>query len=259
MDALFNFSFDLPLEVLLLLVAAAFVAGFVDSIAGGGGLITVPALMLAGVPPVAALATNKVQGLFGAAMAAINYARAGQVDLRKQWASALLSFAGAACGALLAASLPTEVIRIGLPFLLIAIALFFAFKKGLNDIDRNQRMAPFLFGLTIVPAIGFYDGLLGPGTGAFFMIAFVGLAGYGVLKATAHTKLLNFASNVGGLVGFLLVTKPVWAVGLAMGAAQIAGAYIGSKLATKVGARLIKPVLVVTSSALAIKLLYDWL
>ncbi|WP_417250365.1 TSUP family transporter [Celeribacter sp.] len=259
MENLTDLAFVVSSETLALLIVAAFVAGFVDSIAGGGGLITVPALLLAGVPPVTALATNKVQGLFGAAMAAINYARAGHVDLARQWASALLSFAGAVCGALLAASLPTDVIRIGLPFLLIAIALFFAFKKGLGDLDRAQRMTPFLFGLTVVPAIGFYDGMLGPGTGAFFMIAFVGLAGFGVLKATAHTKLLNFASNVGGLAGFLLVTSPLWALGLAMGAAQIAGAYIGSKLATKIGAGLIKPVLVVTSTALAVKLLSEWL
>ena len=250
--------FEVSLDLLMLLVGAAFVAGFVDSIAGGGGLITVPALMLAGVPPVAALATNKVQGLFGAGMAAITYARAGHVDLRKQMVSAALSFLGALCGALLASFLPTEVIRLGLPVLLIGIALFFAFRPGLTDVDRTQRITPLLFALSFVPLIGFYDGLLGPGTGAFFMLGFVSLAGYGILKATAHTKLLNFASNIGGLTGFILVAKPLWMLGLAMGLAQIAGAYVGSTLATKVGARLIKPVLVIASTALALKLIAEW-
>ncbi len=250
--------FEVSLDLLLILMAAGFIAGFVDSIAGGGGLITVPALMLAGIPPVQALATNKVQGLFGAGMAAINYAHAGHVDLRKQIGPAALSFAGAMLGALLASSLPTDVIRLGLPVLLIAIALFFAFKPGLNDMDRTQRITPLLFATTFVPSIGFYDGLLGPGTGAFFMLGFVSLAGYGILKATAHTKLLNFASNIGGLLGFVLVAKPLWMLGLAMGIAQIAGAYVGSTLATKVGAKLIKPVLVIASTALALKLISEW-
>lgn len=250
--------FEVSTDLLFLLIAAAFAAGFVDSIAGGGGLITVPALMLAGLPPITALATNKVQGLFGAGMATINYARAGHVDLKRQIGPAILSFVGALIGALLASSLPTDVIRLGLPILLIAIALFFAFKPGLSDVDRTQRITPVVFATTFVPFIGFYDGLLGPGTGAFFMLGFVGLAGYGILKATAHTKLLNFASNIGGLAGFILVAKPFWMLGLAMGAAQIAGAYVGSTLATRVGAKLIKPVLVIASTALALKLISEW-
>ncbi|MHA6265800.1 TSUP family transporter [Aliiroseovarius sp. CAU 1755] len=250
--------FDLTTEVVLLLLGAAFVAGFVDSIAGGGGLITLPALLLAGVPPVTALATNKVQGLFGAGMAAVTYARAGHVNLRRQIRAAALSFAGAVIGAFLASSLPTDVIRLALPVLLIAVAVFFAVKPGLDDIDKHERITPFLFTVTFVPLIGFYDGLLGPGTGAFFMIGFVSLAGYGILRATAHTKLLNFASNVGGLVGFMLVAPPLWALGLAMGVAQMAGAYLGSTLASRIGAKLIKPVLVIASSALALKLLSEW-
>lgn len=251
--------FDLSFDLLLILIGAAFAAGFVDSIAGGGGLITIPVLLLSGIPPVQALATNKVQGLFGAGTAALTYARAGHVDLRRQIGPAALSFLGAVCGALLASSLPTDVIRIGLPVLLIAIALFFALRPGLNDMDRTARISPVLFAAGFVPFIGFYDGLLGPGTGAFFMLGFVSLAGYGILKATAHTKLLNFASNIGGLLGFVLVAKPLWLVGLAMGVAQIAGAYVGSTLATRVGARLIKPVLVIASTALALKLIAEWL
>ncbi|AJE44752.1 TSUP family transporter [Celeribacter indicus] len=249
---------EISFDLVLILVAAAFAAGFVDSIAGGGGLITIPALLLAGIPPVTALATNKVQGLFGAGMAAVTYARAGHVVLRRQIGPAALSFSGAVLGALLAGSLPTDVIRLGLPVLLIAIALFFALRPGLSDIDRTARIGPLAFALGFVPVIGFYDGLLGPGTGAFFMLGFVSLAGYGILRATAHTKLLNFASNVGGLAGFLLVAKPFWMLGLLMGAAQIAGAYLGSTLASRAGARLIRPVLVTASTALALKLVWDW-
>ncbi len=249
--------FEVSGEVLALLLAAAFAAGFVDSIAGGGGLITVPVLLLAGADPVTALATNKLQGLFGAGSAAISYARAGQVTLSRQITPALIAFAAAIAGALLTSRLPTDVIRLGLPILLIGIAAFFAFKPGLTDIDRVRRVTPALFAITLVPLIGFYDGLMGPGAGAFYMLGFVALARFGVLKATAHTKLLNFASNLGGMLAFSLVATPWWITGLAMGAAQIAGATLGSRLAVRAGARLIKPLLVVTSTALALLLIWQ--
>ncbi|WP_194097530.1 TSUP family transporter [Marivivens aquimaris] len=244
-------------DVLALLMLAAFAAGFVDSIAGGGGLITVPALMIAGINPVAALATNKVQGLFGAGMAAFNYARAGHVNLRRQLPAALVSGVAAGVGAWLASSLPVDVIRLGLPVLLIAVAAFFAFRPGLDDIDREQRISPAVFMFTLVPFVGFYDGLLGPGTGAFFMLGFVALGGYGILKATAHTKLLNFASNVGAVLVFATTAQPLWITGLCMGAAQMAGAYVGSRLAMSIGSRVIKPVLVIASTGMALKLIAD--
>lgn len=253
-------GFEVAAEVLLILIAAAFVAGVVDSIAGGGGLITVPVLLLAGADPVTALATNKVQGLFGAGSAAVSYARAGHVNLIGQAGPAAIALVAAAAGAALAAALPQGAIRAVLPVVLIGIALFFAFKPGLGDIDRAERLRPAAFALTVVPAVGFYDGLVGPGTGAFFMLAFVALGGFGILKATAHTKFLNFASNVGGMAAFALVASPWWLTGLAMGAAQIAGAALGARLAVRVGARVIRPVLVVTSTLLALRLLWEsWL
>ncbi|WP_343116418.1 TSUP family transporter [Ostreiculturibacter nitratireducens] len=250
---------EVSLDLAAFLIAAAFAAGFVDSIAGGGGLITVPALLLAGASPVEALSTNKVQGTFGAATAAIAYARAGHVNPRRQIGAAALAFAAGVAGALLVSVLPTGGLRLALPVILIGIAAFFALKPGLNDLDRAERIRPAAFTAFVVPLIGFYDGLVGPGTGAFFMIAFVALAGYGVLRATAHTKLLNFASNLGGLAAFAAQGAPWWVIGLCMGAAQIAGARIGSRLAMRAGARIIKPLLVVTSTALALRLIWQML
>lgn len=246
---------DLAPEILLLLLGAAFIAGFIDSIAGGGGLITVPALLLAGFPPVDALGTNKLQGLFGSGSATLAYAAGGHVNLRDQLPSALLSLLGAACGAMLATVLPGDWLRAALPPMLIAIALYFAFRPNLDDLDRARRMTPFMFGLLVVPAIAFYDGLFGPGTGSFFMLAFIALAGYGVLKATAHTKLLNFASNIGGFAAFAIAGAIFWQVGLAMGLCQFLGARLGAGLAMKKGARLIRPLLVVTCVILALRLL----
>lgn len=247
----------LDAQTLLALLGAAIAAGFIDSIAGGGGLVTVPALLLAGIPPAQALATNKVQGAFGAATAAIAYARRGHVDLRRQMGAAALAFAAGLAGALLVSSLPAQALHYALPAILLSIAAFFALKPGLSDMDRARRIGPVLFTALIVPIIGFYDGLIGPGAGAFYMMAFVTLAGHGILKATAHTKLLNLASNLGGLAGFALTGHPLWLLGLLMAAGQIAGAAVGARLAMRMGSGLIKPLLVATSTALALKLLWD--
>ncbi|WP_062205774.1 TSUP family transporter [Aureimonas sp. AU12] len=246
-----------PETIFLLLVAAAFLAGFVDAIAGGGGMITVPALLIGGFDPLTALGTNKLQSLFGSGSATISYARNGHVDLASLLPAAALAFAGAAAGALLAANLPLDLLRTLLPFLLIAIAVYFAVKPGLSDIDRERRISPRSFALFVVPLVGAYDGLFGPGTGSFFMLAFVGLAGYGVLKATAHTKLLNFASNVGGFAVFAAVGSIHWKLGLAMGVAQFLGARLGAASAMRFGARLIRPLLVTVCIALAVKLLWS--
>ena len=251
--------FEVSFEIALMLIAAAFAAGFVDSIAGGGGLITLPALLLAGATPLQALSTNKVQGVFGAATAALSYAASGHVNLRRQIGAAALAFGAGLSGALLVSVIPTDGLRIALPVVLIGIAAFFALKKGLDDTDRLERIPPATFTAFVVPFIGFYDGLIGPGAGAFYMMGFVTLAGYGVLRATAHTKLLNFASNLGGLVAFAVIGAPWWATGLAMGLAQVAGARIGSRVAMRVGARVIKPLLVVTSTALALRLIWQML
>lgn len=250
---------DLSFEIILLLIGAAFFAGVVDSIAGGGGLITVPALMLAGLPPAQALATNKVQGVFGSATSAITYARRGLVDLRQQRMQAAIAFAGGLIGSLMVTMIPTQTLRYVLPVVLIGIAVFFAFKPGLDDTDRARRISPGLFSVTLIPTIAFYDGLLGPGAGSFYMLGFVLLAGYGILRATAHTKLLNFASNLGGLIAFAMVGQPLWILGALMAIAQVAGAVIGARLAMRIGARVIKPLLVITSTALALRLIWQML
>ncbi len=251
---------ELTATLVLLLILAAFCAGFVDAIAGGGGLITVPALMLAGLPPVQALATNKLQGSFGSGSAMAHYARAGQVRLGEQGRMAAVSLVAAALGSGLALMLPPGTLRLVLPVLLVGVALFFLVKRDLGDADRSARLPPATFAVTLVPAVAFYDGLLGPGTGSFFMLGFVMLAGHGLLRATAHTKTLNFASNLGSLAVFALAGGVWWGLGLAMGAAQMAGAQLGARMAVRLGARVIRPLLVVVSLALAARLIWtSWL
>lgn len=248
---------DLLLQTVFLLFLAAVFAGFVDSIAGGGGLITIPAMLIAGIPPLETLGTNKLQGQFGAASATIAYARRGHVDLKAQLPMAVFAFLGGAVGAGLATIVPGDVLKMLMPFLLVAVALYFAFKPNLSDQDSHRRMTAAVFGATVVPLIGVYDGVFGPGTGSFFMLSFVSLAGFGMLKATAHTKLLNLGSNVGAFAVFIFSGAILWKLGLIMGVGQFIGAQIGSRMAMKNGAKIIKPLLVVSCVAMAARLLAD--
>lgn len=249
--------YEVTTQILLLLVLAAFVAGFIDAIAGGGGLIALPALLLAGLPPAVALGTNKLQGLFGTGSAVLHYASKGHVDVRRQLPWGAVALVASVIGALIATSVPGDALRIALPFVLIVIALYFALKPNLDDVDRAERIGPMGFGIVVMPLIGLYDGVFGPGTGSFLMLAFISLAGYGVLKATAHTKFINFATNVGAVGAFAAVGAVSWKIGLMMGVAQFIGARIGSAMAIKGGAKLIKPLLVVVCVALAVRLLID--
>ncbi|MEZ5798217.1 MAG: TSUP family transporter [Paracoccaceae bacterium] len=249
--------FELATHLALVLVLAAFLAGFVDAIAGGGGLVTVPALLLCGASPVEALATNKLQGTFGSATAAVAYARAGHVRPGAQLGMAAIAALAGAAGAMVAHLMPAAALRVIMPVVLIGVAAFFALRRGLSDADRVERVRPAVFSLTAVPAVAAYDGFFGPGTGSFFMMAFVLLAGFGVLKATAHTKLLNFASNLGSLLVFAFSGATWWVTGLAMAAGQVAGAALGARLAMRVGAGLIRPLLVVTSTAMALRLIWQ--
>jgi uncharacterized protein len=235
---------DILLQTLVLLALAGLVAGFIDSIAGGGGLLTVPAL-----------GTNKAQSVFGSGSASLAFARGGHVNWREMKLPFALSALGSALGAYLATLVSAEFLRSFLPILLILIALYFAFKPDIGDLPGRQVLAPAVFTATIVPLIGFYDGILGPGTGSFFMLGYVALAGFGMLKATAHTKLLNFASNIGALAVFIAGGAVIWKIGLAMGLGQFIGARLGAGLAMKNGARLIKPLLVTVCIILSAKLL----
>ena len=248
---------ELALQVFLLLFLAGLLAGFIDAIAGGGGMVTIPAMLLAGIPPLQALGTNKLQSLFGSGSASWAYARHGHVDLRAQLPMVATAAAGAVLGAALATVAPTHWLQLALPFLLVGVALYFALKPDIGAVERQRRMEPRTFALTFVPAIGLYDGVFGPGTGSFLMLGFVGLAGFGLLRATAHTKFLNFGSNVGAFGVFLAHGAVLWKVGLAMGAGQFLGAQLGSRFAMRQGARLIKPLLVGVSLLLAARLLAD--
>jgi len=247
----------LSLDIILVLSAIAVLAGFIDAIAGGGGLITVPALLWAGIPPINALATNKLQGCFGSGTASYRFWRKGLINLSELLWPVALTFIGAALGTWTVQHIHNDWLNQIIPILLIGVALYFALSPSLKDLDGQQRISIGAFGLSGGLIIGFYDGFFGPGTGSFFFAAIILLLGWGAKRATGATKLLNFTSNIASLVFFAAGGLVFWVLGLAMGAGQIIGAWLGSHLAIKHGAKLIKPLVVVISIALSIKLLID--
>lgn len=248
-------TFDAGLLATMFAVAA--IAGAFDAIAGGGGLLTVPALLLTGMSPVAALGTNKLQGAVSAISATSAFARRGLIDWKTALPVAACAAVAGLAGALCASVLSPRFLAALVPILLIVIALYFGFSRGIKGEDAPPRLTVPLFAFCVAPVVGFYDGIFGPGAGAFYMVAFVTLLGYGALKATAHTKLANAASNLGSLSLFILKGAVVWPVGLAMAVGAFLGAQIGSRLAMRFGARLIRPLLVAMSCAMAVKLLSD--
>ena len=242
-------------ELLGLLVLIASAAGCIDAIAGGGGLLALPALLWVGLPPLEALATNKLQGSFGTASASLRFLRHGTVDLQVLGPAAVLTFAGSAAGSWLVTRVDPGALAQLLPVLLVAFALYFLFSPRAGDLPSRQRLGLGAFGLLVGAGVGFYDGFFGPGTGSLFALAFVALLGYDLRRATAGTKLLNFASNLAALVVFAAGGHVVWAIGLAMAVGQWAGAWVGAHLVIRHGAQLVRPLLVAVSLLLSLRLL----
>ncbi len=245
---------DVALTTLALLVLVGFVAGFVDSIAGGGGLLALPSLLLAGLDPVAALATNKLQGSFGTASATHTFWKKGFLKPQDHVTEIITVFGGAALGVLAVAYVPTQMLQTLMPVLLVLVASYFAVAPNLSLHGTKPKVALGVFSFAIAPMIGFYDGVFGPGTGSFFMLALVALFGLGVVEATGRTKLLNFTSNIAALLMFIFSGKIVWAIGLSMGVSQVLGAQLGARLAITNGTKIIRPLLVVVCMAMAVRL-----
>ena len=239
-----------------LFFATGLVAGFVDSIAGGGGLITVPVLLHCGLGPQLALGTNKLQASFGSGSATWHYARAGLVNWTECRRGVVLTFAGALLGALTVQHLDPALLKRFIPVLLLAVAVYLFFKPALGERDVPPRLPRGGFDALFGLGIGFYDGFFGPGTGTFWAMAFVLGLGFHLTKATAQTKAMNFASNVAALTVFLAAGQVNFVAGLVMGAGQWLGARLGARLVVKRGVRLIRPLFLTVVVALTLKLLY---
>lgn len=248
---------EFEVTTLLLLSGSALVAGFIDAIAGGGGLITLPVLLASGIAPAQALGTNKLQSCFGSFSATWYFARHGYIDFKVIRLAIMLTFIGSAIGTVLVQQIDASALKQCLPFLLILFALYFLFSRRVSNEDSQRRLGVVAFAFVVGMGVGFYDGFFGPGTGSFFAMGFVSLAGFNLAKATAHSKLLNFTSNLASLIFFALGGKLIWSVGLSMAAGQFIGARLGSKMVIHKGVGLIRPLIVIMSLAMSAKLLYQ--
>lgn len=255
MDSTF---FGLSLWLYLALFAAAFVAGVIDAIAGGGGLITVPILLAAGLSPAQALATNKLQGCAGTLSASYHFIKKKQVNLSEMWLAILLTGVGAVAGTLLVSYLDSGLLLKAVPIILIGVAIFFYFLPKVQPYVASKfSLTKAQFALLIGASVGFYDGLIGPGTGAFFSTAYLCFMGYSIVSATAHTKVLNATSNLASLIIFTFSGHIVWMLGMVMAIGQWFGAQLGSRLVITKGATLIRPMVIIMCLAISVKLLLD--
>jgi uncharacterized membrane protein YfcA len=239
------------------LFAVGLAAGLIDSMAGGGGLITIPVLLGMGMPPQTALGTNKLQGTFGSGSAMLHFARAGTVNLRDCAAGVAWTAVGAALGSMAVQTLDPAFLRRAIPLLLIVIALSMLFSPRLGMADVRERMGKNPFFLLFGLAIGFYDGFFGPATGTFWAMAFILCLGFNLTRATAYTKVMNFTSNLVSLVFFLAGGFVSLPEGIVMGLGQFAGARIGSHLVITRGSRFIRPVFIAVVVAVSAKLLWQ--
>lgn len=243
--------------ILALLFLAGLAAGFIDAIAGGGGLITVPALLAAGLPPQIALGTNKFQSSCGTVIAVWRYARAGMMKTPWLWLAVACALFASMGGAHVVTIVSNAALKKLIPWMLAAVAVYAALNPRFGLHAGRARFAPVAFALLFGSVIGFYDGFFGPGTGSFWAVACVALLGLDLRHATGYTKAANLASNLGSLVIFLCSRSVNFTAGAAMIAGQLIGAQLGSGFVIKHGAKFIRPVFLGVVFALTAKLIWD--
>ena len=248
---------DLTIATALFLLAASFFAGFIDSIAGGGGLIQLPALLI-GLPKsetAEVLGTNKLSAVFGTTTAAALYRKQIKPDPKVLIAMGVPAFVGSAGGAVLASKIPTSSMRPMVLVLLIIVAIYTWFKPDLGKFENLRHLPKRRVQIAAFAGvvIGFYDGIFGPGTGSFLMLILVASLGYAFITASAIAKVVNVATNVGAIMVFGVNGAVLWQIGIILGLANITGAVIGARLAIKGGSTLVRKVFLIVTVALIVK------
>ena len=248
---------DLTIATALFLLAASFFAGFIDSIAGGGGLIQLPALLI-GLPKsetAEVLGTNKLSSIFGTSTAAALYRKQIKPDPKVLIAMGLPALLGSAGGATLASKIPTSSMRPMVLVLLIVVAVYTWFKPDLGKFENLRHLPKRRVQIAALAGviIGFYDGIFGPGTGSFLMLILVASLGYAFITASAIAKVVNVATNVGAILVFGINGAVIWQIGIIMGVANISGAVFGARLAIKGGSTLVRKVFLIVTVALIVK------
>lgn len=253
---------DLDITTILLLVFASALAGWIDAVVGGGGLIQLPALLLVpGMTPIQAVATNKIGSICGTTVSATTYLTKVKVDKSVTVPGAIFALIGAVMGALVASQIPEKAFTPIILVVLIGVGVFTLAKPSLgaearlrfSERPRMHHGVSWLIGLLV----GMYDGALGPGTGSFLVIGLVAVVGFSFLQASASAKVMNWATNFGSLLFFIPAGFVVWKAGLAVAAGNVIGGFFGAKLAISKGSKFVRVVFVVVVSALVLKLGFD--
>ena len=250
-------DFVLTPSIALLLFVTGLAAGFVDSIAGGGGLVALPMLLSVGMPPQIALGTNKLQGSFGTFSAALNYIQKGEVDLREAAVGIAATLTGAATGAWTIQHMHGGFLQKFIPILLLGVLVYTLASPDFGDDHRKPKLPTPVFYTLFGLLLGFYDGFFGPGTGSFWTTAMVLLLGFPMTRAAGYTRVMNFTSNVVALTVFIYLGNLAWAAGLVMAVGQVIGARTGSSLAMKNGSKLIKPIFITVVFLTTARLVYQ--
>ncbi|MFI6813156.1 TSUP family transporter [Nonomuraea sp. NPDC050328] len=247
----------MSLEQIVILLVAAAGAGWVDAVVGGGGLLQLPALMVAGVTPVQAMATNKLSSIFGTASAAVTYSLTTKVDKRLAVPAGVLAVGASGLGALAAVAVSAEVLRPAVMVVLLGVAAFVTFRPAMGALPhphlrtRARTVAAVLIGGV---GIAFYDGVMGPGTGTFLIIAFTTIVGLDFVHASATAKIINTGTNLGALAVFAVQGHILWALGLGMAVCNVAGAQLGARMALRRGTSFVRVVLLVVVVAMVARL-----
>lgn len=243
--------------VVVALCAVAAAAGWVDAVSGGGGLLQLPALLIAlpGQPPSVALGTNKMSSILGSSAAAITYGRVERPRFSTALPMAGAAFAGAALGSFVAVHLPAAIFRPIILLALIVVWCFVAFRRNLGLVERETSRRRHLTTAVVGGlGIGFYDGAIGPGTGSFLVVLLVAALGYTFLQASATAKIVNVGTNLASLIVFGLAGSVLWGVGLLMGACNVAGAIVGARMAMAKGSEFVRTVLLAVTAVLIVVL-----
>ncbi len=251
---------DFDFYYYVIFLASGFLAGFVDSIAGGGGIITVPVLLAAGLPPHVALATNKLGSSFGSFTASMNFIRKGLLTFKEVYIGVIFTFIGAIIGTKTILLINTDILNKIIPVMLAIIFVYTLLNPKFGRLDKTSRLKKPLFFLIFGLLIGFYDGFFGPGTGTFWTIALVVLMGLNLKKATATTKVMNFTSNLASLGMFIIGGQVLFFIGILMGMGQMIGAYVGSSMVVKKEVTFIRTFFLFIVGITILKLIYEsWL
>ncbi|MBA8560089.1 TSUP family transporter [Citrobacter freundii] len=235
----------------------ALVAGFINVVSGGGGFLSIGALLISGLPPANALATNKIQALGSSLTSGIYFLRRGYINVQEHKYVFLSAFIGSALGTTLIQFIEPELLKKLLPILIIAVAIYFIFAPNLSEPKRKQQVSLFLFSLIGGGCIGFYDGFLGAGAGSFYTLSYILLWGYSIDKAQIHSNFINLASNIASILFFIFGGKMIWSLGLVMFAGQSLGARLGATVVLTRGKKVIRPMIVIVSICISIKMLLD--